>query len=178
MTIYTKKGDRGETGLLGSRRLPKTDPIFEVLGTLDQANALTGLAVAQMKSGSELIAPLEDIQRNLLQIGSCLASEQPVEAGVVKKLPGLTADLEASIDRWDEILPPLRNFILPGGSQAGASLHVARTFIRQAERNFHRLAVERAPAMVGQYLNRLSDYYFQAARYQNLLDQQQEKIWK
>lgn len=180
MTIYTKKGDRGQTGLLGDRRLPKSDPIFEVLGGLDQCNALTGQAVSLMNPVEDkvLIELLEDMQRNFLGIGSCVASVKPAEAEIVTKLPDQIKLLEEKIDEWDEILPPLRNFILPGGSQAGAVLHVARTFVRQTERDFNRLAKEGAPEVVGQYLNRLSDFYFQAARYYNFTQNQAEKIWK
>lgn len=180
MTIYTKKGDRGETGLLGDRRLPKTDPIFEVLGGLDQCNALTGQAIGLMdpKADRVLIEFLENLQRNFLGIGSCIAAEKPDEADILTKLPAQIKQLEEKIDEWDEILPPLRNFILPGGAEAGAVLHVARTFVRQAERNFNRLPKETAPELVGQYLNRLSDFYFQAARYYNNKRNVTEKIWK
>lgn len=180
MTIYTKKGDKGETGLLGDRRLPKTDPIFEVLGGLDQSNALTGQAVSLMdpKGDGPLIELLEGLQRNYLAVGSCLAAEKPEEAEVLTNLPEQIKLLEEKIDEWDEILPPLRNFILPGGAPAAAALHVTRTFVRQTERNFNRLPKETAPVLVGQYLNRLSDFYFQAARYYNFTQKQNEKIWK
>lgn len=178
MTIYTRKGDQGETGLPGKRRLSKTDRLFEVLGSLDQASATIGLAVSFISNDKKLITQLENSQRNFLAIGACLASEEPASAKILEQLPGEILLLEQQIDSWEAKLPELKNFILAGGDQGGATLHLARTVIRQAERNYHRLDPSANFPAISQYLNRLSDYLFQAARYHNFLAKKQETIWQ
>lgn len=180
MPIYTKKGDKGETGLPGKRRLSKTDQLFDFLGSLDQTSALIGLAVSYMQPSKDkkLIVDLRQIQQNFLAIGACIASENPTEAPILNKLPAETTGLEQQIDTWDAELPKLENFILAGGNHAGATLHVTRTSIRQIERNFHRLLEELKLEPISIYLNRLSDYFFQAARYYNFINGEKETIWK
>lgn len=180
MSIYTKKGDRGRTGLPGDRRLSKTDAIFELLGNLDFANDWIGLARTGLDQPaySELANQLTTIQSNLLSIGACIASESPASATILNKLEGETKILETQIDTWDQQLPALRNFILPGGSQTGATMHLCRTAIRQAERSFHRYSHVAALAPVATYLNRLSDFFFQAARFVNFSSGTPEPVWK
>ncbi|MEK7535150.1 MAG: cob(I)yrinic acid a,c-diamide adenosyltransferase [Patescibacteria group bacterium] len=180
MSIYTKKGDGGETGLPGKRRLPKSDLIFEVLGSLDQTNALIGLAITliDQKREKELIHFLETIQSDLLSIGSTIASEEPLSSNTLTTLDKRTLELEAHIDSWDSQLPELKNFILPGGSQASSVMHLARASTRQAERAFHRLPSDTRPAMAAMFLNRLSDYFFQCARYLNMRANKPDIIWK
>ena len=168
MSIYTKKGDRGQTGLPGDRRLAKTDQLFETLGTFDQTSALIGLAVSMLDAKNKVLAKdFQDIQSTFLSLGACLASERSVTEPILNELPAKTAELEARIDRWDELLPPLRNFILAGGTPAAAALHTARVSVRAAERHYHRLPAELIFTSMSQYLNRLSDYFFQAARFIN-----------
>lgn len=133
--------------------------------------------MAQVKN-KRLRDELQNIQRHFLAIGATLASEKPLEMSIIAELPALTKHLEHQIDIWDKQLPELKNFILAGGSVAGATLHQARTFIRQAERNYHRLDSNQKIPEIGIYLNRLSDYLFQAARYYNFLQKQPEAIWK
>lgn len=178
MPIYTKKGDGGQTGLPGKRKLSKTEPLFEVLGALDQASATLGLARSYGQASAEVSKSLETIQRNFLAIGACLAAEQPSQAVILSQLPIEIEKLEATIDQWDRALPELKNFILAGGTTAGATLHLARTIVRAAERNYHRLEERQKFDAVSQYLNRLSDYLFQAARYTNFLAKKPETIWK
>ena len=179
MKIYTKKGDRGETGLPGDRRLSKTDQLFETLGYLDQTSAFVGLAVSLTEDKkSRLVDSLQTIQSNFLSIGACLASTHPADDNVLAKLPGETEKLELEIDAWNEVLPPLRNFILAGGTSAAAALHAARASIRTAERNFHRLPENQKLSEISQYLNRLSDYFFQAARFTNHQNKQPDIIWQ
>lgn len=180
MPIYTKKGDKGQTGLPGDRRLSKADQLFETLGYLDQTSALIGLAVSFMegKADAKLIEALRHIQSTFLSIGACLASEKPTGATILSELPGLSKAFEDQIDEWDNALPSLRNFILAGGVTAGAVLHLARASVRHSERQFHRLPEELKLAEIGQYLNRLSDYFFQAARFYNHQHSQSEAIWK
>lgn len=173
--LYTKKGDRGETGLPGGRRLPKTEAVFEFLGSLDATNATIGLAVSQL-SDRVMIKLLEQVQADLLTVGATVAAESP-SRNFTGQLEKQTALLERQIDEWDRGLPKLENFILPGGVSAGAALHLARTIIRQSERDFHRLRAVKIKE-IAVYLNRLSDFLFQAARWVNYQAGQKETIWK
>ena len=178
MPIYTKKGDKGETGLPGGRRLPKTEAIFEFLGSLDQTNSVLGLAISGMdpKKDKQLAHDLNQIQQSFLAIGACIASEKPSEQAILGELPRYTEQMESTIDRWDRAMPELKNFILPGGTQPASFLHLARTLIRQTERAFHRLdIVGLEPIAI--YLNRLSDFFFQAARYHNFSSGFTDTIW-
>jgi len=166
MKIYTKTGDGGETGLIGGERVAKDHPRIAAYGTVDELNALLGLARAS-KPGERLGAELAAIQDDLFVMGSQLASpeENP-------KLPTLdsagTKRLENWIDEAEALLPPLKNFILPGGVPAGAALHLARTVCRRAERRVQTLSGQaKLPAEIPVYLNRLSDYLFTAARLAN-----------
>lgn len=171
MRIYTKTGDKGETSLYAGGRVKKSAPRVEAYGTLDEANACIGMAIAAMPQDRELEAlrqELAKVQRDLFCAGAQLASN----SDQLPKWHLVDADvlaLEAGIDRMDAVLPALTTFILPGGHPAGAGLHVARTVTRRAER----LAVdlvergERVDPIVVAYLNRLSDYLFVAARHTN-----------
>ncbi|QQG50052.1 MAG: cob(I)yrinic acid a,c-diamide adenosyltransferase [Candidatus Berkelbacteria bacterium] len=181
MKIYTRAGDGGETGLPGGRRLKKTDEVFKCLGDLDEANAGLGLAISQIDAENLKfpVQQLYELQSNLLSIGALIASDDPLRSPILKRLDKLTDKLESQIDDWDKRLPPLKNFILPGGSQSGASLHFCRTLIRRAERSYQALTDEKVKIIVvGRYLNRLSDYLFQAARFANHLANYREQIWQ
>lgn len=177
MKIYTRMGDGGETGLLGGRRAPKTDPIFELLGSLDETNASLGVATSHLQSTKFPVKDLYEVQSTILGIGACVASDQPSTAKILTKLDKLTDQLEEQIDRWDKALPPLKNFILPEGTPGAATLHASRTLTRRSERAFHDWPVASEVAPIGRYLNRLSDYLFQAARYANMLAKHTEQIW-
>lgn len=176
MKIYTRMGDGGETGLLGGRRVPKTDPIFELLGNLDETNAFIGVAVSHLRETKFPVNDLYSIQSTILAIGACIASNNPESAPVLKKLDKITDQLERQIDRWDKQLPPLKNFILPEGTPGAASLHACRTLARRSERSFHAWTTGELEA-ISRYLNRLSDYFFQAARYANFIAGHREQIW-
>lgn len=180
MPIYTKKGDGGETGLPGKRRLSKTETIFECLGALDQTNALIGLAVSLLDRQKEkrLVQFLERLQSDLLSIGAAIAAEQPFNSPILPKIDKRALELERQIDQWDALLPELKNFILPGGCQASAVIHLARASIRQTERAFHRLDKMEGLEPIAVFLNRLSDYFFQASRYLNLRSNKPDIIWK
>ena len=137
MKIYTRTGDSGETALLGGKRVSKADPRVAAYGDVDELNAWLGLARAGVL-GSELAAMLEQIQRDLFAIGSRLADPGSKVANRVEKTAVTGEDverLEGWIDRLESEVPALRRFILAGGSPAGASLHVARTICRRAERS-------------------------------------------
>jgi cob(I)alamin adenosyltransferase len=164
--IYTKTGDAGETALFDSTRVSKADPRVDAYGEVDEVNACLG-AVRAAGVDPDIAATLEVIQRDLFAVGARLADPSSRIAGRVSKAAVGDTDverLEHTIDRLEAEVPPLRQFILPGGTAAGAMLHVARTVCRRAERRvvgLGRTAVE--PAVVV-YLNRLSDLLFVMAR--------------
>jgi cob(I)alamin adenosyltransferase len=158
MRIYTRGGDRGETSLIGGRRVRKNAPRVEACGTVDELNAAIGWARSKGQP-PDVDAVLAGVQRDLFDLGADLAT--PSGGGRIG--PRHVARLEAAIDGFDARLPPLRNFILPGGARPAAALHLARTICRRAERRIVRLGDERAIA----YVNRLSDLLFVLARCAN-----------
>lgn len=171
MSIYTKTGDGGETGLFGGGRVPKSDPRVAAYGTVDELNAALGIAVATAPIAFEHDL-LEGIQRDLFAIGGRLASPNPTK--VAKALAKATlddarvAELEAAIDRADAEIPELTAFILPGGTPKAAHLHYARTVCRRAEREIVALAATTdVPPVILKYMNRLSDLLFTVARLAN-----------
>ncbi|MFH2204724.1 MAG: cob(I)yrinic acid a,c-diamide adenosyltransferase [Elusimicrobiota bacterium] len=177
MKIYTKTGDRGSTGLIGGRRVAKTHPRIEACGAVDELNAFLGDALAVVPHNrvyKPLRRDLLDIQAELFTSGALLASPARRQAPDAAK----TARLEARIDAMSADLTPLRNFIFPGGSPAGARLHICRAVCRRAERAVLRLGRGEAPHGVRVYLNRLSDYLFTAARWVNAKSRRAETRWK
>ncbi len=168
--IYTKRGDAGETDLFGAGRVGKDDPRVDAYGTVDECNAALGFARAQLSGVAtlgEIDAILARLQAELFCVGSELAAP-----GMVDKMPIVTAahvtQLEQEIDRATNELPPLKHFILPGGSSAASALHLARTVARRAERLVTPLVRSlgcRLEVLV--YLNRLSDHLFTLARWTN-----------
>lgn len=163
MRLYTGAGDEGETGLWRGGRVPKDDPRIAAVGALDEANAHIGLALALIPEGiaSETKAEIARCQSELFEIGAEAADGR----GEPRLGEGAVRRLEKAIDRLTAELPALDRFILPGGHPAAAALHVARAVARRAEREMVR-AARTAPinsfSLV--YLNRLSDFLFQAAR--------------
>lgn len=167
--IYTRTGDRGETALLGGTRVSKAAPRVAAYGEVDELNAWLGLARAALED-DELTAMIEQIQRDLFAIGSRLADPAHKVTDRVAKASvgaGDVARLEGWIDTLEAEIPPLRRFILAGGSVDGASLHVARTVCRRAERGVVGLGAEQVEPDVLEYLNRLSDLLFVMARAAN-----------
>lgn len=171
MKIYTRTGDRGDTGLFGGGRVSKAHPRVAAYGDVDELNATIGLVRAAPPEA--LFDPeLEAVQRDLFAIGGHLATPDPdkVRAALARAELDETrvADFERLIDEADRELPPLRAFILPAGTSKAAALHVARTVCRRAERSVVALA-ERSevPALFLIYLNRLSDLLFTLARLAN-----------
>jgi len=178
MKIYTKTGDLGETGLFGGRRVPKHHLRIEAYGTVDETNAVLGLAASRC-SDPELCAAIQCVQSELFSVGADLATPLDVKsAHIVRVDESFVQRLEAEIDAWEEALPELKNFILPGGSEAGASLHFARTICRRAERAVTALAEQKTinPA-TQRYLNRLSDWLFVLARTANHRSGIAETAW-
>ncbi len=165
MRIYTRTGDRGDTGLSGGRRTRKSDLRIEALGAVDEANAALGMARTHTGADAVLDPILETLQHRLFDLGADLASP-----GAAGRLSQAHIDaLETFIDRLEEDVEPLRVFILPGGTPAAAALHLARTVARRAERALVRLddSGKTADPAALMFLNRLSDLLFVAARYAN-----------
>jgi cob(I)alamin adenosyltransferase len=180
MKIYTKTGDDGTTGLIGGSRVRKSDARIDCCGTVDELNAALGLA-AVAAPGAELHERLRAVQADLFLIGAHLAT--PETSNKAASLPPLdesiVARLEMQIDSAEEALPPLRNFILPGGTESAARLHVARAVCRRAERLLVDFAMDRpVPAITLTYLNRLSDWLFVQARWANRHAGVDDVLWK
>lgn len=176
MKIYTKSGDDGTSGLLGEERRPKADPIFDALGSIDELNACLGLACNE--AYAELSVRLQEIQSRLFDLGAELAQVNKTGREIRSVETEDVTELEADIDRSDSEVAPLRNFVLPGGTELAARLHLARTVCRRAEREVLRLAqgteIRREPLI---YLNRLSDWLFAMARLANARANVPDQIW-
>jgi cob(I)alamin adenosyltransferase len=166
MKIYTKTGDDGSTGLIGGKRVSKSDPQIECIGVVDELNAFIGWAAA---GTVELLPSLRMVQGELFVIGAQLAHcGQPSQANLPPLEDSSVSRLEMEIDAAAAALAPLRNFILPGGSQTSARLHVARAVCRRAERVVVAFSHDRpVPPIILVYLNRLSDWLFVQARMAN-----------
>jgi cob(I)alamin adenosyltransferase len=177
--IYTKTGDRGETGLFGGPRVRKSDPRVEAYGEVDELNAAIGVVRAGVED-PEIDAQLALVQAELFCVGAELATPHGTKArsAIPPVSPEWMARLERAMDAWDAELPPLTRFVLPGGTRTAAALHLARTVCRRAERRAVALAaeVELDPAVVA-YLNRLSDFLFVAARVANRRARRDEPVW-
>lgn len=177
MSIYTKKGDKGETGMISSNpeekiRLSKSSLKVRAIGAIDELDSFIGLAKSftENKSYTKI---LNDIQRDLLTIGSHLAGSG------LKFTKLKTTKLEKMIDKWDMVLPKLSNFILPGGISLGAQLHVCRSAARRAERELTAFSeIELVSDNIKMYMNRLSDFFFQFSRFVNFEAKEKEEIWK
>lgn len=178
MKVYTKTGDKGTTSLVYGQRVRKDDLRVEAYGTCDEANSMIGLALSYLKrekfQGKEMIeAAYHKIQTILFHVGAELAT--PAGKEVKWKLENKEIeDMEKLIDEWDQGLPALTNFVLPGGHPSGAAFHSARTIVRRAERCSVSLGDEVNPLVLA-YLNRLSDLLFVTARYVNLRLGEEEK---
>jgi len=180
MKIYTKTGDRGETGLFAGPRVRKDDPRIEAYGTVDELNAVLGIARGQALPPAidDLVA---EIQHQLFALGAELATPDPDARGMRWTDAAAVERLEAAIDQFDGRLPPLAQFILPGGTRGAAYLHLARTVCRRAERRVVTLAgdpaVRLSPEVVV-YLNRLSDLLFVLARAVNAAEAVPDAAWQ
>lgn len=177
--IYTRTGDDGTTGLVDGSRLPKHAARMEAIGAVDEANCAIGMAVRALP-GSPHAATLTRIQNDLFDLGADLATPgedfTPGEM-TLRIVPAQVEWLEGAIDAINEHLQPLKSFILPGGSEAAARVHVARASARAAERKATALAaVEPANPAALAYINRLSDYLFVLARAVNA-DGADDVLW-
>lgn len=181
--IYTKTGDKGSTRLVDGSCVEKFNPRVEAYGTVDELNSYLGVVRVGLQKLQDLQAldPIfEKIQNQLFNLGSLLAC---ADDEVFKKLPAIHDDhvraLELKIDELTAELPELRNFVLPAGHETAAHLHVARTLCRRSERRSAEIMVkdERYSTSL-QYLNRLSDFLFVAARWVNMKTRFEDVVWK
>jgi cob(I)alamin adenosyltransferase len=172
--IYTRLGDGGETHLGDMSRVPKTHPRIEAYGTVDELNSQIGLALTVPELPGDYADWLRHIQNDLFDVGADVAAPDDHQRERLRVVPEQTAWLEQRCDEVNATLPPLKSFVLPGGSTASAHLHVCRTVCRRAER----LAIacgEQVNAEVVRYLNRLSDLLFILSRGANQGD---EPLWE
>lgn len=175
--IYTRAGDRGDTGLIGGQRVPKDHPRVEAYGAVDELNSSLGVVIAELDD-PETASLLQNAQHRLFDLGAELATPATQSASA-----GITGDdveaLERAIDRVEDGLPPLREFILPGGSPAAAALHVARAVARRVERQVVALArTEPVNPQIVPFLNRLSDLLFVLARAANRRAGSPDTAWQ
>lgn len=172
MKIYTGTGDDGSTGLYSGERVAKTHPRIEACGALDELNSHLGVARAS-DPAEPVGTDLRRVQNELFSLGAALGSRRPPPAG----LPDFSW-LEGRMDTMTSALAPLKNFLLPGGTRAAAQIHVARSVCRRAERRLISLGeTEPVPPESVIYLNRLSDFLFTLARFENHLRGVDEPIW-
>jgi cob(I)alamin adenosyltransferase len=180
MKIYTKTGDKGETGLFGGERVSKDSLRISAYGTIDELNSVIGLAITEVGDKS-VKENLLKIQNQLFVVGSDLATpedEKTKKLNIQRTPASYYADIEKMIDEYDEQLEELRNFILPGGSKGAAMLHVCRTICRRAEREVVAL---KNSVTIGEniiiFLNRLSDLLFVLSRFENKVSNHPDTIW-
>lgn len=172
--IYTRTGDDGTTGLANGERVAKTDVRIEACGAVDETNSSLGLLLAEGDLPDAIRTPLERVQHELFEVGAELALP-----GYVKIDSVHVQHLERDLDALNEALPPLKEFVLPGGNRSAAVCHLARSVCRRAERRAWAAAREHGlnPELL-RYLNRLSDFLFVAARALARRDGGQEVLWR
>jgi len=172
--IYTRTGDDGSTGLGDGVRVPKEHLRVEAYGTVDEANSTVGMVLAVPGLPQDVVDCLTEVQHDLFDLGGelCIPGHRAIVATDVERL-------ERTLDGFNEHLPPLKDFILPGGGPAAAACHLARTVTRRAERRVWALArVEAVASEVPQYLNRLSDLLFVIARVLARHENGSEVLWR
>lgn len=177
--VYTRGGDKGQTSLVGGKRVSKASERLEAYGTIDELSSHLGLLAALLPDGHEKEV-VERIQNTLFNVGTILATEHEDAARYASaRLPeGEIARVENEIDRVVGLLPEAQGFILPGGTREAAQAHVCRTVCRRAERRIVALSeVAEISADVLQYVNRLSDYFFVLAKMLNFIAGKSEKTW-
>ena len=193
--IYTKTGDAGKTALVGVKRVEKTCAQLEAYGTVDELNSVIGTAIEELRATEvpaeraaqrdDLVKQMCDIQNRLFTVGGILATESENRDKYWKESPlqAWTTVLETKMDEYTEFLPKVHNFVLPRGSKCAAQLHVARTVARRTERNICRMGEEISQDdeffnNVKKYANRLSDFFFIAARFVLYIEKKDENYWE
>lgn len=177
MKIYTKKGDSGNTSLFGGQRVSKSSKRIDAYGTVDELNSILGMATSfgLSEKGGRFV---ETVQQQLFVLGADLATPASKDVRINRISHDEVKYLENAIDEMEEDLEPLKNFVLPGGSQTGSTLHFARTICRRAERITVECRHEEEISEVAiMYINRLSDFLFVLARYENKKAGDRETPW-
>ena len=164
--VVTRQGDAGESQLADGSKRPKGDALFAAIGDVDELNSQFGALLTEVADG-DLVAQLREIQQQLFDLGAHLATVGELPAPGVERL-------EEAVAALNEALPPLTEFVLPGGNRAGAAAHVCRSVCRRAERSLWRAEMPGG----GRYLNRLGDYCFVLARALNAEDELPEDLWR
>jgi cob(I)alamin adenosyltransferase len=181
MKIYTKTGDKGETGLFGGARISKSSLRIEAYGTVDELNSGIGLTITEVRNDS-VKSLLNKIQNQLFIVGSDLAApdlKEDQKSKVLRTPSEFHEEIEKSIDFFEEKLDELKNFIIPGGSKSASLLHVCRTIARRAERRVVALnSMEQINGNIVIFLNRLSDLFFVLSRYENKVSNHPDVIWE
>jgi cob(I)alamin adenosyltransferase len=175
--IYTRLGDGGETHLGDMSRVPKTDPRIEAYGTVDELNAQLGVALAAGGLPEAYVGWLQRVQNDLFDVGADISVPEGGTRDRLRVVPEQTQWLETACDEANAKLPPLKSFVLPGGTLAAANLHVCRTVCRRAERRVLACGDAVNPETV-RYLNRLSDLLFILSRGVNLAAGAAEPLWE
>ena len=182
MSIYTKTGDNGTTGLFGGTRVTKDSAVIDVLGNIDELNAFLGIVLNNCKKKNHILVVdiLQTVQKDLFKLGTVVANFKNPIKNQINIIDSDIKFLEKNIDAVSLKLDELNNFILPGGSQTGAKIHFARSVCRRAERSLVSYKNSSSNNFVNElkYLNRLSDLLFVLARYINKLENKAEVIWK
>lgn len=177
MKIYTKKGDNGNTSLFGGQTVSKSASRIESYGTVDELNSILGV-VRAFGVSAQVDKWLSILQHQLFVLGADLATPQNNNTRIDRISQDEIDFLETTIDQMDEELPPLKNFISPGGTSAAASIHHARTVCRRAERLTVACAMEvELSELTIKYLNRLSDFLFMLGRYENFKSGKKDTLW-
>jgi cob(I)alamin adenosyltransferase len=176
--MYSRRGDRGETSLFGPRRVPKDSPRVEAYGEIDELNSLLGVVISHCRDAS-MVTELRAVQNMLFVAGGDLAAEDGAKPRVPRISHQHTMTIEAMTDSVLRSLPPLKNFILPGGSRVGAELQLARAVCRRTERRI--VAASRTEGINQELLpffNRLSSYLFNLSRLANKREGKKETTWR
>ncbi len=183
MSIYTRTGDTGSTSLFGGKRVLKCEELVEVYGSLDELNSWVG-HITSLFPSPDVKQFLQAIQSDLFTIGSTMAGWKN---GDLVGLDGRVKEMEVRIDAMEENLPPIRNFILPGGAELAAHTHITRSICRRVERQTVALKVRKVRDVqnvrednldkIIMYLNRLSDLFFMLARFINKQENVEEVVW-
>ena len=178
MKIYTRRGDGGETTVIGGRVVAKDDARIEATGEIDELNSVLGIVIA-FSDDSELKERLSKIQRTLFVVGSDLATPEGEKIAIPRLSPQKVNEIEEMIDKLDAELPKITSFVLPGGSRTASLMHLARVICREAERKV--VALKRQEGVndaIPVYLNRLSDLLFVLARSINYRKKVPETLWR
>jgi cob(I)alamin adenosyltransferase len=178
MPIYTRAGDTGTTSLFGGKKVLKCEELVDVYGSIDELNSWMGLIHSSIED-PDLRSFFQTLQQDLFVIGSTFAGWK----GNISSLPARVFEMEHKIDEMEKTMPPINNFILPGGSTLGSNIHIARSICRRVERQTVALQKHTnndipSYLQIIQYLNRLSDYLFMFARFANYKAGHVEIVWK